>query len=204
MKTRIPALLLCGVMLLTLCPGLISTATAYDDTQPDQAEATGETVQPTVNFTNVAPFLPPVSGGVRMLRAPLAAPRAAANFAANDTATDNGMKISKTATRNDDGSYTIMLEAYATGSKVITEQKTDIPTDIILVLDQSGSMDFCIVCGNAIDGYYDYHDTYVATTSINTNNTYYIKNGNSYTSVQYCSGTHGVIVQRKCNGGAGW
>ena len=139
MKKRITALLLCCVMLLTLCPGLISTATAYDDTQPDQAEATGETVQPTVNFTNVAPFLPPVSGGVRMLRAPLAA-RAAANFAANDTATDNGMKISKTATANDDGTYTITLEAYATGSKVITEQKTDIPTDIILVLDQSGSM----------------------------------------------------------------
>ena len=139
MKKRITALLLCCVMLLTLCPGLISTATAYDDTQPDQAEATGETVQPTVNFTNVAPFLPPVSGGVRMLRAPLAA-RAAANFAANDTATDNGMEISKTATRNDDGSYTITLEAYATGEKVTTVVTEDIPTDIILVLDQSGSM----------------------------------------------------------------
>lgn len=53
---------------------------------------------------------------------------------------DNGMKISKTATANKDGSYTITLEAFATGSKVITEQKTDIPTDIVLVLDQSGSM----------------------------------------------------------------
>ena len=53
---------------------------------------------------------------------------------------DNGMKISKTAKANDDGSYTITLEAFATGSKVITEQKTDIPTDIVLVLDQSGSM----------------------------------------------------------------
>lgn len=53
---------------------------------------------------------------------------------------DNGMKISKTAKANGDGSYTITLEAFATGSKVITEQKTDIPTDIVLVLDQSGSM----------------------------------------------------------------
>ena len=53
---------------------------------------------------------------------------------------DSGMKISKTATANGDGSYTITLEAFATGSKVITEQKTDIPTDIVLVLDQSGSM----------------------------------------------------------------
>lgn len=57
-----------------------------------------------------------------------------------DNVPDSGMKISKTATANADGSYTIMLEAFATGSKVITEQKTDIPTDIVLVIDQSGSM----------------------------------------------------------------
>ncbi len=99
-----------------------------------------EILTPPVNFTNVAPFLPPVSGGVRMLRAPLAA-RAAANYAANDTAPDNGMKISKTATANADGSYTITLEAYATGEKVISEVKEDVPTDIVLVLDQSGSME---------------------------------------------------------------
>lgn len=59
-------------------------------------------------------------------------------YADNDT--DSGMKISKTATANADGTYTITLEAFATGSKVITEQKTDIPTDIVLVIDQSGSM----------------------------------------------------------------
>ena len=53
---------------------------------------------------------------------------------------DNGMKISKTATANKDGSYTITLEAFATGSKTTTVQEKDIPTDIILVLDQSGAM----------------------------------------------------------------
>lgn len=57
-----------------------------------------------------------------------------------DNEPDSGMKISKTATANADGSYTITLEAFATGYKVITEQKTDIPTDIVLVIDQSGSM----------------------------------------------------------------
>lgn len=57
------------------------------------------------------------------------------------TADDNGMEISKTATANDDGSYTITLEAYATGEKFISEVTEDVPTDIILVLDQSGSMD---------------------------------------------------------------
>lgn len=59
---------------------------------------------------------------------------------ADDPTVDSGMKISKTAAANADGTYTITLEAFATGSKVITEQKTDIPTDIVLVIDQSGSM----------------------------------------------------------------
>lgn len=59
---------------------------------------------------------------------------------ADDPPAGSGMKFSKTATANDDGSYTITLEAFATGAKVITEQKTDIPTDIVLVIDQSGSM----------------------------------------------------------------
>ena len=53
---------------------------------------------------------------------------------------NSGMKLSKTATPNDDGSYTITLEAYATGKEIISEVTTDIPTDIVLVLDQSGSM----------------------------------------------------------------
>lgn len=51
-----------------------------------------------------------------------------------------GMEISKTAADNGDGTYTITLEAYATGEKISTEVTKDIPTDIILVLDQSGSM----------------------------------------------------------------
>ena len=53
----------------------------------------------------------------------------------------SGMELSKTAVANDNGTYTITLEAYATGKKVISEVKKDVPTDIVLVLDQSGSMD---------------------------------------------------------------
>ena len=52
----------------------------------------------------------------------------------------SGMEYNKTVVKNPDGTYTISLEAYATGATVITEIKEDIPTDIILVLDQSGSM----------------------------------------------------------------
>lgn len=55
--------------------------------------------------------------------------------------TSSGMKLSKTAVANDNGTYTITLEAYATGEKVISQVNRDVPTDIVLVLDQSGSMD---------------------------------------------------------------
>lgn len=55
--------------------------------------------------------------------------------------TGSGMMVNKTAVYDEKTDlYTITLEAYATGSKVITEVKKDVPTDIILVLDQSGSM----------------------------------------------------------------
>ena len=195
MKKRIVALLLCCVMLLTLSPSLIATATADDETtqqveqkdeakntdpqpdqQPDQAKdedkdaaqsteepkqdtapveedgadadepapapavvpvveqnvpVTSEIVSPTVNFTDVAPFLDPVSGSSM---------RRAVRNVATQANKDDGISMSKTATANADGSYTITLEAYATGSKVISEITKDVPTDIILVLDQSGSM----------------------------------------------------------------
>ena len=53
---------------------------------------------------------------------------------------NKGMEISKIATPNGDGTYTITLEAYATGEKISSTVQKDVPTDIILVLDQSKSM----------------------------------------------------------------
>lgn len=50
------------------------------------------------------------------------------------------MVVNKTATANEDGTYTITLEAFATGEKITSQISRDVPTDIILVLDQSGSM----------------------------------------------------------------
>ena len=58
-----------------------------------------------------------------------------------ESQTANGVTLSKTAAKNDDGTYTIRLEAYAPGSSTTTEEVTEVPTDIILVLDQSGSME---------------------------------------------------------------
>lgn len=50
------------------------------------------------------------------------------------------MVVNKTATANGDGTYTITLEAFATGEKITSQISRDVPTDIILVLDQSGYM----------------------------------------------------------------
>lgn len=63
-----------------------------------------------------------------------------------------GMEINKTAKLNDDGTYQITLEAYATGEKTVTTVKKDVPTDIVLVIDQSGSMSYSI----DKTGYYAY------------------------------------------------
>lgn len=52
----------------------------------------------------------------------------------------DGLKMNKTAKLEDDGTYTINLEAYATGQVKIETVKTVKPCDIVLVLDQSGSM----------------------------------------------------------------
>lgn len=136
MKKRILSLVLCAAMLLSMC--LFLGAGVMDDTTADGSAETTESYIPAVNFTNVAPF---VQANAQAANGPARAPlRASANAAATQAA-DNGVVTSKTATANDDdGTYTITLEAYATGSKVITEIQKDVPTDIVLVLDQSGSM----------------------------------------------------------------
>ena len=91
---------------------------------------------------------------------------------AEDGSSNKGMEISKTATANQDGSYTITLEAYATGEKVISEITKDVPTDIILVLDQSGSMaeDIGTV---TFSQYEDEYNWYYGTTYHTRNQDYY-------------------------------
>lgn len=52
----------------------------------------------------------------------------------------SGMETSKTVTLNDDGTYTIDLEAYATGSTTSIPITKTMPLDIVLVMDQSSSL----------------------------------------------------------------
>lgn len=133
-KKALVALVLSVTMLLTLVPGLVF---GVSDDQGDPDTVSSSIDYPTVNFTDVAPFLPPVSGA-----APRRSPARAAGDA--DPSSDNGnngMVVNKTSVYNEEtGAYDITLEAYATGSKVISTVTSDVPTDIVLVLDQSGSM----------------------------------------------------------------
>ena len=51
---------------------------------------------------------------------------------------NSGLHLDKSVEVQDDGTYTITLEAYATGT--VTTSTTSKPCDIVLLLDQSGSM----------------------------------------------------------------
>ena len=125
-----------------------------------ELETVGEPAElPIVSFTNVGPLL-----AAPVVRAPRAM-RAAARGA-----DDSGVVLNKTAKANADGTYTITLEAYATGASSTVVSAA--PVDIVLVLDVSGSMD---------DDMY----TYRATYSVSRDNTYYVLVNGRYQRVSY-------------------
>lgn len=133
-RKALVALVLSVTMLLTLMPGLVF---GVSDDQGDPDTVSSSIDYPTVNFTDVAPFLPPVSG-TALRRSPA---RDAGDANTGSDNGNNGMVVNKTSVYNEEtGAYDITLEAYATGSKVISTVTSDVPTDVILVLDQSGSM----------------------------------------------------------------
>lgn len=132
------------------------------------------------------------------------------------------MVVNKTATLEDDGTYTINLSAYATGRTTTETIKTGKPLDIVLVLDQSGSMADSITSysyqprenrsysynsygGKTTYYYLDTDGNYYPVKrdsewhfdwfdSYTTYYLYYTKNGQNY----YLSGT-GVTTQRPTN-----
>lgn len=111
---------------------------------------------PIVSFTKVGPLLSAPVRRARMMRAA--------------EKTDTGVVLSKKAEIQQDGSYQITMEAFATGSSsTITSSQ---PVDIVLVLDVSGSMD-------------DYMTQYNAVYSLDKRKTYYIQQGGSYSRVTW-------------------
>ena len=129
MKKRILSLVLCAALLLSLC--LFMGAGVVDDASDAPAESTAAAqvqAPQTVVYTAAGPFLPAVS-----VQPVLRAVRASG---ANEL--KDGLNLSKTATANADGSYKIRMEAFTTGK--VTTTTSIAPCDIVLVLDQSGSM----------------------------------------------------------------
>lgn len=132
MKKRILSLVLCAVMLLSMC--LFLGAGVTDDTVADMAETAG-TVEDTQSSPAVGPVLPlvvtrPQTSPYRAARAP--------SLADTGETQDDGLELTKTVTPKADGGYTVRLEAYTTGT--VNTSTTTKPCDIVLVLDQSGSM----------------------------------------------------------------
>lgn len=148
--------------------------TAYADRQQENTDTSKEIDSiPAVNYTNVAPLVTANK---------VSQPAKARLMSASSTArpiekgkTVDGLVMDKTATANDDGIYNITLEAYTTGSVSTTESTK--PTDIVLVLDQSGSMDDDMTT-------YKYTAVYPGN---NHNGKYYVKYRDSYITVTWCS-----------------
>lgn len=107
------------------------------------------------------------------------------NETGDTTSEESTLNLTKTITHNEGDNYTIKLEAYSTGEVKTSVDTKDVPTDIVLVLDQSGSMD---------DEMYSYDKVY----NLNTNSTYYIQVGGSWKSVSYFDGFMGFEF------GKGW
>lgn len=132
MKKRILSLVLCAALLLSLC--LFMGAGVAGDATADMAETAG-TVEDTQSSPAVGPILPlvvtrPQTSPYRAARAP--------SLADTGETQDDGLELTKTVTPKADGGYTVHLEAYTTGT--VTTSTTTKPCDIVLVLDQSGSM----------------------------------------------------------------
>lgn len=64
-----------------------------------------------------------------------------AAFATDEEVKTEGLVMSKTATLEEDGTYTIDLSAYSTGTTTSQSINSGVPLDIILIVDQSGSVD---------------------------------------------------------------
>ncbi len=75
------------------------------------------------------------------LMVPVFASAADEDTPAQPEMTNKGMAVKKEAYLADDGTYTINLEAFAVGETTTTTVTRGVPLDIVLVLDQSGSME---------------------------------------------------------------
>lgn len=109
--------------------------------------------QNVVSSSGVAPLVKDTSASnaVSKVKAKLlkAAPMSTANKETD--AGHEGLFLNKNVRNNGDGTYTITLESYVTGNINISSETKNLPADIVLVLDVSGSMDEKITVGSKTD-----------------------------------------------------
>lgn len=149
--------------------------TAYADRQQENTDTSKKTDPiPAVNYTNVAPLVT-ANKVSQPAKARLMSARSTARPIEKGKTVD-GLVMDKTATANDDGTYNITLEAYTTGT--VSTSETTKPTDIVLVLDQSGSM-----ARNMSDK--TYSERY--SSDLDKELRYYVLRNGRYTSVTWCS-----------------
>lgn len=111
------------------------------------------------------------------------------------TASDKNLTMNKTVKPNQDGTYTVCLESYATGS--VTTTQAPVPMDFVLVLDVSGSMtdEIAYYTYQAInktswsvsDVYNAYYQKDILGIPHRTDVTYYAKIDDEYYPVSYQS-----------------
>lgn len=109
--------------------------------------------------------------------------------------TSDNLTMNKTVKPNGDGTYTVCLESYATGS--VTTTQAPVPMDFVLVLDVSGSMDEEIASytyqatdktsWSVSDVYNAYYQKNKLGIRYRTDVTYYAKIGDEYYTVFYQS-----------------
>lgn len=123
-----------------------------------------EIVTPPADYSAVGPLMPAVTvqSVRRMLRA-APAPQA-----------ENGLILNKEAIYDEaTGKTKITLEAYTTGTVTTSSKST--PVDVVLVLDESGSMA-------------DKINQYTKVYKLSSSKDYYVKSGDSYIKVSWCNG----------------
>ena len=106
--------------------------------------------------------------------------------------TNDGLVMSKTVAPGENGQFLLTLEAYATGQTATTV--SELPLDIVLVLDVSGSM------GNELG---NYNPVY----SVSSNGTYYYQDANGqYQQAHYCNSKNcsGWYTEKHSDGFLGW
>lgn len=127
-----------------------------------------EVITPPVNYTEVGPLMDAVN-----VNAPRRLARAI-NGQADEEQKDDGLNLKKTATFDSKtNTVTIRLEAYTTGK--VTSSTQSVPVDVVLVLDESGSMTETM-------------QSFKKVYTLNKNKNYYVKSGNSYVQVSWCDG----------------